>query len=104
MISNDQAQQFIRALLRQPTKVVAQTKQEDPLGIFEKVPRATYGRQLSDQKNPDGKFNRGISGSPYIDSGTGAGNSSDGDGDSAKTTPYTGGSGTGSPDNPPTSD
>lgn len=46
MISNDQAQQFIRALLRQPPKVVAQTKQEDPLGIFEQAPRASYGREL----------------------------------------------------------
>lgn len=52
MISNDQAQQFIRALLRQPPKVVAQTKQEDPLGIFEQAPRATYGRQLD--SNPNG--------------------------------------------------
>jgi len=49
LISNDQAQQFIRALLRQPPKVVAQTKQEDPLGIFEQAPRATYGRELKSQ-------------------------------------------------------
>lgn len=55
MISNDQAQQFIRALLRQPPKVVAQTKQEDPLGIFEQAPRATYGRQLSTSKNVAGR-------------------------------------------------
>ena len=51
MISNDQAQQFIRALLRQPPKVVAQTKQEDPLGIFEKAPSASYGRQLNSQND-----------------------------------------------------
>ena len=54
MISNDQAQQFIRALLRQPPKVVAQTKQEDPLGIFEKAPRATYGRELNTSDDSGG--------------------------------------------------
>ena len=59
MISNEQAQQFIRALLRQPPKVVSQTKQEDPLGIFEKAPRASYGRQLNSQNDFTGKiFNR----------------------------------------------
>lgn len=62
MISNDQAQQFIRALLRQPPKVVAQTKQEDPLGIFEKAPRATYGRELNTSDNlGGGSFGQGFS-------------------------------------------
>jgi hypothetical protein len=81
MISNDQAQQFIRALLRQPTKVVPQTKQEDPLGIFEKAPRATYGRELSPQNNNfEGKiFNRSAN-NPNISIGDVLGDSPKGGG------------------------
>jgi len=75
LISNDQAQQFIRALLRQPPKVVAQTKQEDPLGIFEKAPRATYGRELSPKKSTSTKFDNASANNQNFSVG-GAGNPS----------------------------